>query len=304
MIRLLSGIQIMTLKLTKMIAKTFLIVIIINLLYANAQEFSNDTFADYLFREKEYYRAITEYYRLLHMVSDSTMRNGLLRKVGLCYFKGADYDGYILFFEKNQFKFYIDSLLYNEMNLYLGKGYYHLNRYKKAITIVDSQQLSPQNQFFNDFQFLLAISYSRMYDWQKAIQKLQLINQSNSDSDEIKANNMILSLQNFPYLSHRSPFLAGGLSAIIPGAGYAYCHYWGTGITSLLINGLLVWTFSDALKKEQYGLASLTGFVGIGWYVGNIKGSARAAKKYNSRIRNDYIDNILRRENFLEYIKN
>jgi tetratricopeptide (TPR) repeat protein len=294
----------MTYKLTKMIAKTFLIVIIINLLYANAQEFSGETFADYLFREGEYYRAITEYYRLLHTVSDSSMKAGLLRKVGLCYLKGADYDGYILFFEKNQTNFYRDPLLYNEMNLYLGKSYYHLNHYKKGITKLDSQQLNPSNQFFNDFQFLLAISYSRMYDWQNAIQKLQSINQDHSDVDKIKANNMILSLQKFPNLSHRSPFLAGGLSAIIPGAGYAYCHRWGTGIASFLVNGLLVWTFSDALKKEQYGLASLTGFVGIGWYVGNIKGSAKAAKKYNSHIRKDFIDNILRRENLLEYVKN
>jgi len=293
----------MTYKLTRMISKTFLIVII-NLLYANAQEFSSETFADYLFREGEYYRAITEYFRFLHTVSDSTIRAGLLRKVGLCYFKGGDYDGYILFFENNQFNFYRDSLIYNEMNLYLGKSYYHLNRYKKAIAKLDSQQLSPPNQFFDDFLFLVGISYSRMYDWQKAIQKLQLINQGHSDIDKIRANNMILSLQNFPDLSHRSPFLAGGLSAIIPGAGYAYCHRWGTAIASFLVNGLLVWTFSDALKKEQYGLASLTGFVGIGWYVGNIKGSAKAAKKYNSHIRNDYIDNILRRENFLEYIKN
>ncbi len=294
----------MNVRFARMIIKIFLIILVINPFSNNAQEFSNNTFADYLFQEGEYYRAITEYYRLLHTVSDSTMKAGLLRKVGLCYFKGADYDVYILFFEKNQPIFSKDSLLYSEMVLDLGKSYYHLNHYKKAIAELDSQQLSSQNQFFNDFQFLLAIAYSRMYDWQKAIEKLQLINQGHSDINKIRAKNMILSLQNFPDLSHRSPFLAGGLSAIIPGAGYAYCHRWGTAIASFLVNGLLVWTFSDALKKEQYGLASLTGFVGIGWYVGNIKGSTKATRKYNSHIRNDYIDNILRRENFLEYVEN
>jgi len=142
-----------------------------------------------------------------------------------------------------------------------------------------------------------------MSDWQTAIQRLELITQSHSDSDKIIAENMIRSFQNFPDLSQKSSFAAGGLSAIIPGAGYAYCNRWGTGVASLLVNGLLIWTFSDALKQEQYGLASLTGFVGIGWYVGNIWGSVKTAKKYNSRIRDEYINSVLQRENLLEYVK-
>ncbi len=294
----------MRLRLTKIIASLFFTVLMTNPFYTTAREFSDDTFADYLFREGEYYRAITEYYRMLHTVLDYPERARLLSKVGLCYYKGADYDGYILFYEKNQNNFLGDSLFYAEMNLYLGKSFYHLNRYKEAINHLTLSQLSPSNQFFNESQFLLGISYSRMYDWQNAIRKLQLISQSDSDLDKIAAVNMIRSLQKFPDLSQKSPFLAGGFSAIIPGSGYAYCYRWGTGIASLLINGLLVWTFSDALKQEQYGLASLTGFVGIGWYVGNIKGSVKAANKYNSSIRDDYINSVLQRENFLEYVKN
>jgi tetratricopeptide (TPR) repeat protein len=287
-----------------MLASLFFTASLIIPFYAPAQELPADTFADYLFREGEYYRAITEYYRILHTDLDYPKRANLLRKVGLCYFKGADYDEYILFYKKYHDAFYPDSLLYSEMSLLLGKSYYHLNLYQKTISNLDSQQLSSQNHFYNDIQFLLGISYSRMYNWQNAIQKLQLINQSYSDSDSIIAENIIRSFQNFPNLSSRSPFLAGGLSAILPGAGYAYCHRWGTGVASILINGLLAWTFSDALKREQYGLATLTGFVGIGWYVGNIKGSVKAAKNYNSNIRDDFINSVLMRENFLEYIKN
>ena len=303
MIRPSLRIQIMTVKLAKMINSLFLMVLLADPFTAHTQNISDETFADYLFQEGEYYRAVTEYYRILHTVSDSTVKAGLLRKVGLCYFNGEDYDGYLSFYEKNHDTFFRDSLLFAEMNLHLGKSYYHLNRYNKAISILDSQQLNPKNHFFNDIQFLLGISYSRMYDWQTAIRKLQLINQSQSDSDKIIAENMIRSLHNFPNLSQKSPFLAGGLSAIIPGTGYAYCHRWGTGIAAFLVNGLLIWTFSDALKQEQYGLASLTGFVGIGWYVGNIRGSVKSAKKYNSRIRDDYINSVLQRENLLEYVK-
>jgi len=294
----------MKLKLTEMIISLILLLLLLSQFIAQAQKTSDDTFAAYLFREGEYYRAVTEYYRLLHMVSDSTVRAGLLRKLGLCYINGADYDGYIIFYKKNQAAFIQDSLIHAEMNLYLGKSFYHLNHYNKAISNLESQQLSSKNFYFNDFQFLLGISYSRLYDWQTAILELQLIKQGPSDSDKIIAENMIRSLQNFPSLSQKSPILAGGLSAIIPGFGYTYCYRWGTGIASLIVNGLLVWTFSDALKQKQYGLASLTGFIGIGWYVGNIQGSVRAAKNYNLRTRDDYINSMLQKEHFLEYVKN
>jgi tetratricopeptide (TPR) repeat protein len=286
-----------------MINRLILIILFINPFFVIARELSDSTFADYLFREGEYYRAITEYYRMLYASADYSERAELLGKVGLCYFQGEDYDGYISFFKKNREIFSGDSLRYIEMNLYLGKSYYHLNHYRDAIKYLESLPLNPRNHFFSQYQFLLGISYSRIYDPQNAIAKLQLISQSDSGSDKIIASHLIRALRKFPDLSHKSPILAGGLSAIVPGAGYAYCHRWGTGFASLLINGLLAWTFSDALNHDQYGLASLTGFVGIGWYVGNIKGSANAAKKYNSMVRDDFINSVLLKENFLEYVK-
>jgi len=286
-----------------MINNLLLTILLISPYLVHAQNFSDETFADYLFQEGEYYRAVTEYYRILHSISDPAERSPLWRKIGLCYIHGEDFEGYISFHNKNRHYFAGDSLLYAEMNLNLGKSYYHLDRYKQAINSLDSSRSSPNNHFFNDSQFLLGISYSRIYDWQSSIMELQLINQSSSTSNKIIAENMIRSFQNVPNLTHRNPTLAGGMSAILPGAGYAYCQRWGTAMASFIINGLLIWTITDALKNEQYGFASLTGFVGIGWYIGNIKGSVKTAKKYNSSVRDDYINSVLLREDMLEYVK-
>ena len=91
----------MTLQLMKKIASTFLIVFMVNPFSAHTQELYDGNFADYLFREGEYYRAVTEYYRQLHAVSDPAVRTAILRKVGLCYFKGEDYDGYLSFYKNS-----------------------------------------------------------------------------------------------------------------------------------------------------------------------------------------------------------
>lgn len=270
---------------------------------AHAQNYPTESFADYLFGEGEYYRAVTEYYRMLHSTSNAEERFLLWRKIGLCYIEGEDYDGFISFYKKNKHNFTAKSVLDAEMKLNLGKSYYHLDRYRQAISSLDSSRLSPNNHFFNASQLLLGISYSRNYEWQSSIKELQLINQNNSLNDKIIADNLIRSFQNGPNLTYRNPTLAGGMSAILPGAGYAYCHRWGTAVASLIVNGLIVWTFSDAMKNQQYGFASLTGFVGIGWYIGNIRGSVKAAKKYNTRVRDDFIDSVLLRENLLEYVK-
>ena len=82
----------MRIKLLRIIYNLFLLTIILNIEILNAQEIYDKGFADYLFKEKEYYRAITEYYRILYNHTDSTQKSKILRNIGLCYFHGADYE--------------------------------------------------------------------------------------------------------------------------------------------------------------------------------------------------------------------
>lgn len=261
----------------------------------------DEGFANFLVKEGEYYRAITEYYRLIYAAADSTKKANLFKNIGLCYFRGADYEGYISFLEKNRAYFASSAIIQAEMALYLGKSYYHLNQYQKTISTLEWSSYRTDN-FFNENQLLLGISYARLFDWQKAIEELGLIKQ---DYPRKKSSESIIrSLQNFPKLPQKSPAGAGILSSIIPGTGYIYIGRVGTGITSFLVNGLLIWTISEAIIKEQYGLASAAGFLGIGWYIGNIKGSVDAAHIYNANIRNKFIDRLLEKESFFEYKKN
>ena len=292
----------MNLRLLQIINNVFLILVIFNLEILCPQEIHEQGFADYLYKEGEYYRAITEYYRISYMYRDSTKKAELFRNIGLCYFHGADYQGYISFLKKKCLYFELNAIVRTEMDLYLGKCYYYLNQYSKAINTLEWNNISPENIFFNEKQLLLGIFYARTFDWKTAIKKMQLIEQDSPQ--KLVAENFSRSLKNFSNLPRRSPFWAGFSSTIIPGSGYIYCNRIGTGITSLIINGLLVWTISDAIRQEQYGLATLAGFLGIGWYIGNIKGSAEAAHIYNSNIRNKFIDRLLEKEGIDKYLRN
>ncbi|MEJ2635620.1 MAG: tetratricopeptide repeat protein [Calditrichia bacterium] len=258
-------------------------------------------FADYLFREGEYERAVTEYYRLVYAAADSANKASLLRSIGLCYFHAADYREYISFFDKQRIYFTPDAILRAEMTHYLGKSYYHLDNYQKAISALEWGDRSPDDLLFSENQLLLGISYARIFDWQMAVEKLEMIEQ---DSPlKVSSENIIRSLKNVPKLPRKNPVYAGIMSSIIPGAGYIYSGRKGTGITSFIVNGLFIWAIRDAAVKEQYGLASAAGFLGIGWYIGNIRGSVAAAHVYNANIGNNFIDRLLEKEGLIEYKK-
>jgi tetratricopeptide (TPR) repeat protein len=285
------------------ISQTILVIILIGFLSVYSQNEAQETFADYLFNQGEYYRAVTEYYRMLHHTADSAQKMDLYRKIGRCYIEGEDYEGYISFYRNNLKIFQEDFLIFTELSLNLSKSYYHLTLYNNAVKNLKSNDVNSGNPYFNDCQFLIGISYAQMSEWEKAVQQLERVIDVPRQSDRKTAENLIRSFKNHPSLPQKNPLLAGGLSAVIPGSGYAYCEHWGTGIASLAVNGLIGWAFIDALNKDQYGIASLTGFLGIGWYIGNIKGSVNAARRYNSQIQSAYINRVLQRENLLEYVQ-
>lgn len=263
----------------------------------SAGEPAGDSFADYLFRQGEYYRAITEYHRLLYESGDSLSKTIWLNKIGLCYYRGEDYDGAIEFIKDNRHRFGSDRTARAELNLILAKSYYQLGFYRKAILVLSNSDSVPA-RIYNDMRFLSGISRARLFDWPAAEGELQLVKPYSEKMDRI-----CHALDLFSGLPERKPFVAGAFSAVLPGAGYLYCGREGTALASFIINGLLIWTVRDAIRNDQYGLAAAAGFFGIGWYIGNISGSADAARAYNSHIRNQYIDRMLDNEGYGEYVK-
>lgn len=82
----------------------------------------------------------------------------------------------------------------------------------------------------------------------------------------------------------RSPLLAGILSAILPGAGYAYTGQYKEGASALLINGLLGLGIYELFKNGNTGSGVLTCMVAAPFYFGNIIGSANSAQIENNKL--------------------
>jgi putative component of membrane protein insertase Oxa1/YidC/SpoIIIJ protein YidD/TM2 domain-containing membrane protein YozV len=95
-------------------------------------------------------------------------------------------------------------------------------------------------------------------------------------------NEARLALNNLKTLKLKSPFAAQLLSTVLPGSGYIYSGHTMTGITALIVNGLLGYATYSSFKSGNTGIGILSGILNFGFYIGNIQGSGKSVKRYNS----------------------
>ncbi|MEW6259544.1 MAG: tetratricopeptide repeat protein [Thermodesulfobacteriota bacterium] len=81
-------------------------------------------------------------------------------------------------------------------------------------------------------------------------------------------------------ISRKDPTLSGFLS-ILPGAGYAYCERYRDAAVAFFLNVAFIAATVEAFRDGNDALGCLVGFVGSGFYMGNIYGGVNAAEKYN-----------------------
>lgn len=110
--------------------------------------------------------------------------------------------------------------------------------------------------------------------------KKELIKAKKYTNSTIEINKSQAILNDYSHLKKKSPTKAALLS-IIPGLGYLYSGHKGSAITSFVINSLLGYATYTSLKSNNYGTAILTGFLSLTFYIGNLKGAAKSAQRYN-----------------------
>ena len=79
----------------------------------------------------------------------------------------------------------------------------------------------------------------------------------------------------------RSPWMAGALAALLPGAGHAYLGRWEDAALVFTVNGAFLGATVEALEKDQPALAGAMALAELLWYSGNIFGAVSSAHKHN-----------------------
>lgn len=95
-------------------------------------------------------------------------------------------------------------------------------------------------------------------------------------------------------LPHRSPGMAGALSAVIPGAGQVYSGRTEDGLRHLVFNAALIWTVATLARDDHWPAAYLVTGIAVPFYVGNVLGAKSAARQFDRTQRIELLQRAIR----------
>ncbi|HEX9158128.1 MAG TPA: tetratricopeptide repeat protein [Syntrophales bacterium] len=249
--------------------------------------------ADAFMEEGEYYRAVTEYKKFLILFPDSAKADYASFEIAMAYFKGEEHGAAARSFLALREK-YPDSGYAIQAGYLGGVSQWKLKNYDRARAALEALfEQHPESEYAP--RSLVVICLAAL-DENKAEVSRQALNRfldrypGHPGEEQVKE--AIVQLDRYQELPEKSPVLAGVMSAILPGSGYIYAEHYGDGITAFLINGLFIAGTVTAIHQENYAVAGIVGGVGVPFYLGNIYGSANAAKKWNLGVRNEIIQKI------------
>lgn len=105
----------------------------------------------------------------------------------------------------------------------------------------------------------------------------------------IKAKAMSQGIDALDTLPYYRPWLAGTLSALLPGAGQVYVGEYYDGGMALLVNGLFIWGLVYAFMNDNIPLGIILSFFESGWYTGNIYAAINYAERSNRHAEEQHI---------------
>jgi len=252
----------------------FFIILLSTWLKLDAQDvysFENSArFADYLLQSGRYSMAAAEMERLVFLKPDS-----LLLKTALldCYALDKNFEA----IERRTLQFpkqtaFDDTLFFNyRIWAALKQKNGQLSSYLKSTAAPLSET---SRKYYLAWQSLLENDISQAFTF-VPLDALQIPEVRGLNETCLKAAR----------LKRKSPALAACLSGIVPGSGKWYAGERKDAVIGFITIGMMAYQAFRGFKKD--GTSSVYGWIsaglGTGFYLGNIYGSARSAKRYNAR---------------------
>jgi len=247
------------------------------------------SFAESLYSEEDYYRAITEYKRFLHYHPNHPAAAHATLNMARCFLHGEQWSKgeealskLIQRYPNSQESDYA-AILYAE----IPYKQHNFNRTLDRLS-QNALQTSPAAlaQHRADLR-LWSLASNGNYD--------QFINNETPDTQYSQLNGELQLLNQLPL---KSPRLAGGLSAIIPGSGQLYAGRYREAGMSLLLNAAFLGGGIQSIKTGNHVLGGILLFFEAGWYGGNIHNAMNSVHKYNRDLQQSAVSRLIEQYNF------
>ena len=247
----------------------------------NAQSLYNQEnskqFATYLYASGNYKLAATEYERLLFLEPENdSLRQRILKSMLL----SEDYEGSNM--RATLFNMPVEGFSNGMANLYsYGLIVAGNQSSARAFLNINSNLSAQEKTHYTAYSYLLENEF-------KKAQQLKSESQLTMDSQLSALIDETLNIK------RKSPALAAGMSAVVPGLGKFYTGDWKDAIIALVTVGVTGYQSYRGFNRNgvSSGYGWIYGSLAAGFYLGNIYGSASSAKRYNKRQTNQVAQRI------------
>ena len=255
--------------------RTFLLLFILPINVALAGTSSTDIgFARALENEGDFYRAITEYKRVLFFSNpaDTRLRVSAIFGIARTFNRGSDH--------VRAGKYLSDNLEY-----LFQTSFFHaaLETTCQSFIMADIAEDSRKicREYWDTWPgagYYDSLSKARLGLWREVLEVSDNVKPEDpffSSSVRLKA--VAEEALNAP---HKSETLAGVLG-IIPGMGYMYSGHKKSALLALLVNVTFTAAAVEAFDNDENILGGMLSLVSLSWYVGSIHGGILSARRFN-----------------------
>jgi putative component of membrane protein insertase Oxa1/YidC/SpoIIIJ protein YidD len=240
-------------------------------------------FARSLQEERDHFRAVTEYKRVLHFCEDDSLREAARSSVGECLWLAGQYDLVVDWCLGAS-----DDRPNASNDLLAARALYRLERDRDAVKALKPLCEQPLGSDGRDEAcYRAALSLIRLDRLDIASECLTLVSRESPYGH--RAEDYLAALEDNPTYPKKNPGTAAILG-IVPGLGYAYAGHYGTAFSSLLLNGLLIWATVDAFADGNPAAGGIFSTLGATFYMGNIVGSYQSVERYNDYQRRVFLE--------------
>ena len=238
-------------------------------------------FANSLFSQQEYFRAIGEYERFLFLYpNDFRAPNAALRIVQ-CYFRGKRWqqaaeaaESFLRGYPKSSLKWEARFLKARSLGE-MGRGEKAREEYRSIIADLPGRPLE------SEAWYLIGLSYAKDGRWLEADEALRQVQSGESRYWSAMEVQKIAAEES--QAGRKDPMLAGFLAATLPGAGHFYCERPRDGTIALVFTGAFAFATYEAFHQNHEGVGVALAIVTAAFYGGNIYSAVNVAHKYNDR---------------------
>ena len=247
-------------------------------------------FAESLFEESDFYRAIGEYKRLIFLCPGSeTLCEKAFFKIGVSYFKAQQWqkarealDDFLTRFP--------GSPMVGEALYLKGMSEKHLSLHEEALNTFAHISETQTGEVREKAIYQSALILVDMQQWKRAGEMFAQIPAGSVFYDSAVV--FSAGLENIGNLPHKSPAVAGSLAAVLPGAGHLYTERPRDALVAFLLNGLFIWSAIELFEDDKYVTGGIVTFLELGWYTGNIYSAVGSAHKFNKRTRESFLQGL------------